>query len=57
MFYRRGEVQGRKQGLLFCKKEAKNSCLFGVRVAATLEPNLPEFFGSFLQKRTAFVIV
>jgi hypothetical protein len=41
-----------KKALLF-EKRSKNFCPFSVRVGATLAPYRQEFFGSFLQKRTA----
>jgi hypothetical protein len=42
----------KKKALLF-KKRSKNFCPFGVRVVVTLTLYKQEFFGSFLQKRTA----
>jgi hypothetical protein len=41
-----------KKARLF-EKRSKNFCPFGVRVGVTLTPYKQEFFGSFLQKRTA----
>jgi hypothetical protein len=38
---------------LFFEKSTRNFCPFGVRVGATPMPYKQEFFGSFLQKRTA----
>jgi hypothetical protein len=43
---------GRKKALLF-EKRSKNFCSLGARVEETPTPYEQEFFGSFLQKRTA----
>jgi hypothetical protein len=50
-------ISGRRKAVLFCKKEPKNFCPFGLRGGITRTPHLQKLFGSFFQKRPASLLL
>jgi hypothetical protein len=44
-----------KESSSFLKKRTKKLLIIGVRVGVSAHPNKQKFFGSFFQKRTAFL--